>query len=107
MLFSSPRNVTGHDFFSAFGVTEVLGGCTVPTFFAMSACLFLQPKQPAKKAKAADGSATPAANNKGAEAEGGESSTVFVGNLAWASNEDTLTEHLKGCGKIKGIRVGE
>jgi RNA recognition motif-containing protein len=31
----------------------------------------------------------------------------LVGNVVWGSMEETLTEHLKDCGKIKGVRVNE
>lgn len=61
----------------------------------------MQAKPVAKKAKV---EAAPAAATNGGDPE---SCTVFVGNMSWNSDDSSITEHFKGCGKIAGIRVGE
>ena len=74
-----------------------------------AAVLLFPPSQAAKKQKAAD--KTPAAVKKpaaaAAAAADGASSTCFVGNLSWGTQEDGLKKHFKDCGKVVSVRVGE
>lgn len=41
------------------------------------------------------------------DAGAGESSTVFVGNMSWNTDEDSLRAHFKKCGTIVSARIGE
>ena len=34
------------------------------------------------------------------------STTCFVGNLSWNSNEDTIREHFSECGTVVSVRIG-
>jgi nucleolin len=40
-------------------------------------------------------------------AAGGESSTVFVGNLPWSATEESLREYFAECGEMGAVRLGE
>lgn len=41
-----------------------------------------------------------------ADAAEGGSTTVFVGNLAWVSTEDSITEYFSTAGKVNSVRIG-
>ncbi|KAI1390126.1 RNA-binding domain-containing protein [Hypoxylon trugodes] len=62
-----------------------------------------QPEQP-KKRKAEDETSTPYKKSK-TEAEEEQSSTLFVGNLGWAVDDDKLYETFKDCADLVNARV--
>ncbi|KAL6765482.1 hypothetical protein V8C86DRAFT_2459996 [Haematococcus lacustris] len=58
----------------------------------------------AKKQKAGEGKAVPKAAAPAAPAEGA-STSCFVGNMAWASDENSVKAHFKSAGKVLSVRI--
>lgn len=69
---------------------------------AATSATFL-PQQPAAKKQRVDvngTAATPAA-------AAGASSTIFVGNLPWSADQDSIAALFADCGEVTSVRIGE
>lgn len=74
--------------------------------FQQMCCCTLQEeeeKPAAKKQKGNDGAAVPPTPAAGAEG----SRTIFMKNLAWKADEDSIREFFSECGEIASVRIGE
>jgi hypothetical protein len=78
-------------------------GGVVPTTLPLRQCLVPLCLQP-KKQKVDAPQAAPSGQNNESSAE---SSTCFVGNMAWSSTEDSMRKHFKAAGKVISVRIGE
>ncbi|GFH26067.1 uncharacterized protein HaLaN_24152 [Haematococcus lacustris] len=63
-----------------------------------------KPTAKAKKQKAGEGKAVPKAAAPATPAEGA-STSCFVGNMAWASDENSIKAHFKSAGKVMSVRI--
>ncbi|KAH8675676.1 hypothetical protein BX600DRAFT_432239 [Xylariales sp. PMI_506] len=61
--------------------------------------------EPSKKRKAEEDAATPVKKAKGEEASEDEFTTLFVGNLGWAIDDNALYEAFKDCAGLNSARV--
>jgi hypothetical protein len=61
--------------------------------------------QPVSKKRSADADEAPAAKKAKNDSQSGESSTVFVGNLSFNVDEDTLAQEFAEAGEVTGVRI--